>query len=214
MYEHLRAPDVYAASFLLVERYLLERRVLDLGCGTGVYLRGLRRDSVGADYSLPNVMESKERGLGVVRCDLNEALPFAVGSFDGVLISHALEHVDAPVRLLREAGRVLVPGGFLVIALPFEASLVRLLLRDHYFRGHPTHLYSFSVACLDQLVSLCGLERESVLLDPPLIRRLRLWPLLHLCQRLPFALARWFCGNYWYVARKPSRAGGQEGDRR
>ncbi|HEV8701448.1 MAG TPA: class I SAM-dependent methyltransferase [Candidatus Polarisedimenticolia bacterium] len=201
-YEHLRAPEVYAASFRLVEPYFLGRRTLDLGCGTGVYLKRLAPGSVGIDYSVPNLRESQSIGLSVIRCDLNDRLPFANGSFEGVLISHTLEHVDAPIRLLREAARVLMPGGVLAIALPFERSLVRLALRDDYFRGHPTHFYSFSVPCLDQLTSACGLRRIRIVLDPPLIRRLRIWPVLNFFQVLPFSIARWFCGNFWYLARK------------
>lgn len=56
-YEHLRAPEVYAASFRFVEPYFHGKRALDLGCGTGVYLKRLAAGSVGIDYFLQNFQE-------------------------------------------------------------------------------------------------------------------------------------------------------------
>ena len=202
LYEKLRAPEVRAESFRFLNPYLEGRRVLDLGCGAGVYLKEMGRESVGVDYSIPNLVECRESDLRVIRGDLNDPLPFTGSSFDSILISHSLEHMDAPIRLMREASRLLVPGGHLLIGLPFENSLVRWVLRDHYFRGHRTHFYSFSIDCLDQLAKHCGLSRAEIILDPPLIRRLRLQNFQGFFQKVPFFLGRWFCGNFWYVARK------------
>jgi SAM-dependent methyltransferase len=46
------------------------------------------------------------------------SLPFADGSFDGVVCLNVLEHVADTQRLMSEARRVLVPGGAIAIAVP------------------------------------------------------------------------------------------------
>ncbi|MFQ5843921.1 MAG: methyltransferase domain-containing protein [Planctomycetota bacterium] len=54
----------------------------------------------------------RHRGLPLLRPRKDGyALPFASGSFDLVLVRHLLQAVEQPVALLREAGRVLRPGG-------------------------------------------------------------------------------------------------------
>jgi SAM-dependent methyltransferase len=45
-------------------------------------------------------------------------LPFAEGSFDKVLLSEVLEHLEHDVRALRAIGRLLKPGGLLAISVP------------------------------------------------------------------------------------------------
>lgn len=61
-----------------------------------------------------------------VDADLNKPLPFADMSVDGCLLSHVLEHFDAPdgLRLLIECYRVLVPGGVVLVSVP-DASYFR-----------------------------------------------------------------------------------------
>lgn len=88
-------------------------RVLDIGCGLQPYrpLLGPRvTEYVGLDRpgpgSIPTVVGSAE------------ALPFDDRSFDAVLCTQVLEHLEHPERALAEAVRVLRPGGTLVITVP------------------------------------------------------------------------------------------------
>ena len=46
-------------------------------------------------------------------------LPFTTGSIQGVIFKDVLEHVRGPERVLAEIGRVLEPGGILVLWMPF-----------------------------------------------------------------------------------------------
>lgn len=48
------------------------------------------------------------------------SLPYADGTFDGLLCSHVLEHVDDDRRAMREMLRVLRPGGWAIILAPVE----------------------------------------------------------------------------------------------
>ena len=48
-----------------------------------------------------------------------EKMPFAAAEFDSILCNAVLEHVEAPEPVIREMVRVLRPGGYLVVAVPF-----------------------------------------------------------------------------------------------
>lgn len=52
-------------------------------------------------------------------CASAEALPFTSPQYDIVLLSETLEHLPNPEKALREAQRVILPGGHIVIAAPF-----------------------------------------------------------------------------------------------
>src|SRR5687768_10411979 len=111
-------------SFSLVRQVLADQAVADLGCNRGYYLRFCGPGSVGLDVSPDNVAACRQAGLDVREHDLNRLpLPLPDEGFSVVLLSHTLEHVHAPLLLLREANRLLRPGGRLVVGLPIEDSL-------------------------------------------------------------------------------------------
>ncbi len=68
--------------------------------------------------------------VGIVRCDLRKRLPFGDASAAVVYSSHALEHLhrDEAVAVLREARRVLEPGGICRVVVPDVAAIVRWYL--------------------------------------------------------------------------------------
>jgi SAM-dependent methyltransferase len=97
-------------------------RVLDIGTSTGANLRLLRdldfHAVEGLDFSEEAIRYCQEKGLGRVRlgdvCDM----PFADGSFDLLLATDIIEHVDDDLAALREITRVLRPGGKVLITVP------------------------------------------------------------------------------------------------
>ncbi|SIO59813.1 2-polyprenyl-6-hydroxyphenyl methylase / 3-demethylubiquinone-9 3-methyltransferase [Singulisphaera sp. GP187] len=91
------------------------RRVLDLGCGKGRFARPLAEagaELVGIDLSA--AMLADARGIARVRGSARR-LPFAADSFDAVIAVEVFEHLAAIDDVLREARRVLRPGGVLAI---------------------------------------------------------------------------------------------------
>ena len=59
-----------------------------------------------------------ESPLAKVKMDIH-AIPFNDHSFDVVLCNHVLEHVDNDIKAMSEINRVLKPGGFAVLQVPF-----------------------------------------------------------------------------------------------
>ncbi len=98
-----------------------DRRILDVGCGTGTMVRELARYGrvEGVDADPEAVAFCRERGLRNVRqVDGEAALPFESGSFDLVTALDVIEHVDDDDAMLRELARVLIPGGLLLVSVP------------------------------------------------------------------------------------------------
>jgi SAM-dependent methyltransferase len=86
-------------------------RVLDAGCGNGIYLRELRQrqvNAVGCDLS-PGMLRNAGHPA-VINADVT-ALPARDGAFDVALAAHLLDLVPGRRTAVGELRRVLAPGG-------------------------------------------------------------------------------------------------------
>jgi ubiquinone/menaquinone biosynthesis C-methylase UbiE len=98
-------------------------RVLDLGGGTGRIARELPQAAVVADASRGMLAEARDAGLAVVQTDVRR-LALRDESVDAVVIADALHHFPDRSRALREAARVVAPGGVVVVR-DFDPVTVR-----------------------------------------------------------------------------------------
>lgn len=198
-YLELPGTEEQYLSFRYVLPWFGPLPVLDLGCAKGIYLRQFGPGSVGVDVSRPNLEHCRRLGLKVMAADLNRELRFETCSFPGIFCSHVLEHVDAPINLLRECHRILQPKGLLVLGLPIESSLVNRLRGHRYFYDHPGHLYNFSLENIEVLLKKTGFEIVRFYFEPRIVR---FQPWLFLMQH-PYARALYELAlAYWVVARK------------
>ena len=116
----------------------LERggRFLDLGCSAGLYARemahslGTRGEVIGVDIS-PSMLKEAERrsrkagaSVSLVRADVHN-LPLVDAAFSGVVCGGTLNELGDPARALREARRVLHPGGRIAIMGILRATTAR-----------------------------------------------------------------------------------------
>lgn len=96
------------------------RRILDLGCGVGAFVRRLREFSeqvYGLDVDADRVAQGTQQ-VPNLALSVGEYLPFADGTFDVVLLHEVIEHVDDDFATLKETRRVLRPDGRAVIFCP------------------------------------------------------------------------------------------------
>lgn len=95
-------------------------RILDVGCGLGLYVRRFRdlsADVHGVDIDPDKVRQASET-LPNIRQGSADHLPYPDSYFDVVLSHEVLEHVGDDAAAVREAYRVLKPGGRLIIFVP------------------------------------------------------------------------------------------------
>lgn len=96
-------------------------RVLDVGCGTGNLAAGLISDGyrvAGIDLSPAMVLTARKRGVVNTAVAGASRLPFADHSFDLALTVATLHHLETERRVaetIAEMGRVVRPGGFVVL---------------------------------------------------------------------------------------------------
>ncbi|WP_375453864.1 ArsR/SmtB family transcription factor [uncultured Methylobacterium sp.] len=100
------------------------RSLIDLGTGTGRMLGLLaplasRATGLDASHAMLAVARANLERTGLSRVDLRQgdihAPPFARGSFDLVVVHQVLHYLDEPARALREAARLVAPGGRMLV---------------------------------------------------------------------------------------------------
>jgi SAM-dependent methyltransferase len=124
-------------------------RVLDVGSGFGRHVYECARRGahvVALDYAADEVVETRDtlaamvaaeeitadKLVGVLRGDARR-LPFADGSFDVVITSEVLEHIQDDVAAIAEMVRVLKPGGRFAATVPaYLPEIVNWKLSDEY----------------------------------------------------------------------------------
>jgi ubiquinone/menaquinone biosynthesis C-methylase UbiE len=109
-------------------------RVVDLGCGSGVFTnvlhqRGYRCSGVDLSPNLIKIARGKYSGIEFIEGDI-EHLPFPDDYFDGVLLSGVLHHLPELSRCANEVMRILKPGGRYVAFDPNRMNPFMYLYRD------------------------------------------------------------------------------------
>lgn len=110
-------------------------RILDAGCGVGMYTEQFRRFSsrvVGVEIDAAVAAQAGVRTPNIVVAPA-EALPFADDCFDVVFSHEVIEHVDDDRRAAAEMVRVLAPAGRIVLFCPNR--LYPFETHGHYWRG-------------------------------------------------------------------------------
>lgn len=106
-----------------------KKKVLDIGCNTGILLIPLlerKIDVIGVDIVKEDIAKARQNlatkkiSVRKARVANAEKLPFRTNFFDIVLMSDVLEHVGNPALAAKEAIRVTKPGGVILATVPNE----------------------------------------------------------------------------------------------
>ncbi len=111
-------------------------RILDNGCGVGMYTARFRQLSpqvAGVEIDPAVAAQARARTEAHIAVGRGEALPFSDRSFDVIFSHEVIEHVDDDRRYAREMVRVLAPGGRIVLFCPNR--LYPFETHGHYWRG-------------------------------------------------------------------------------
>lgn len=131
-------------------------RMLDLGCGSGWFMREMRDkgwDVYGVEInSSASELGRKKAALNIFAGTLQQA-GFPSDFFDYVRANHSFEHIACPGKTLDEIHRVLKPGGRLLIGVPNAAGLNARIFRQYWwYLGAPVHPFTYSVGTLSRLL--------------------------------------------------------------
>jgi SAM-dependent methyltransferase len=171
-------------------------KLLDVGCGTG-WLAEHFSDYTGIDGSPEAVDAAQAKGRSIVQGDVGEPLPFGDAAFDGVVLKDLLEHVADPVAVVREAHRVLKPGGRVFASSPDAQRWVW----DDYTHRRPFTRRAFKLLFADQGFTVEQAGYESVMPGTSIVSRRmpnhRRPAPLRAAARLPVVRR-----NVWLLARR------------
>ena len=133
-------------------------RMLEPGCGRGELLRNFQElglDVYGVDISAE--VKAFAKTFPVEICDVeNDLLPFEDSSFDVIYSKSFIEHLYYPERYLKEAYRVLKPGGKLITLVPDWESNYKIYFDDF------THRTPFTNISLADAYKMYGFDDVSV----------------------------------------------------
>lgn len=107
-------------DFFGLDRLSGPLRILDIGCGDCSLLSSLEapnRQLSGCDWLFP-VNENPKIKYAQVDLNSNGLAPYADNSFDLIICSDVIEHLEAPATILRETARVLHPEGLAFFSFP------------------------------------------------------------------------------------------------
>lgn len=146
-----------------LSKFVRRGRVLDIGCGSGRFLRALRSDGwdvAGLELNDDTATSARSRHGLTVETSLEG---FAGDSFDLITITHVLEHVRDPDRMLVDCMQLLKEGGVIAVAVPNAESWQARLTRDNWFHlDLPRHLWHFSERWLSGRLAGLGYELVAV----------------------------------------------------
>ena len=197
--DYLRDKGIHMRQFwdywpLIRREFPSPGRVLDIGCALGLFLDMARAEgwgTVGVELSEFAAQWARNKLDLDVRTGTLRDVHLPKNSFDVVTLWATIEHLADPIGTLREAHRVLKPGGLILITTgEVEGILDKLSKGLCYWYEPPAHLYYFSTRTLRAMLQKAGfrtLRVQGVEMDSRMIGPFRR-PTLH-------GLNRWLPGT-------------------
>ena len=147
----------------------VQRRVLDVGCGNGLFLQMAQQmgwQGFGVEMDPAAAAVASSHGSSIIAAQLCELGPVHEQTFDAITLSHVIEHVAVPRAMLEDCWRLLKPGGYLWIETPNVDSLgYEIYGADWRGLEAPRHLVLFTADSLRLTLEQAGFERIRIL--PP-----------------------------------------------
>jgi SAM-dependent methyltransferase len=211
--------QLYERWLAALERHQPPGRLLDIGCGTGLFLVVARRRGWAA-VGIDDCSEATKHAVERFGCDVRtgdfETLALA-DRFDAVTMWDILEHSRSPIELLASARRSLAPGGIVALATPNQRNLLDVLGGAVYrlSGGRLTagldrlyieqHFLYFTPQTLTQALARAELAVAELGFESTDLRRLVLAPPVRLGLQALFLLARWTgLENRLFAIARPS----------
>ncbi len=139
-----------------ISRFVKTGKILDIGCGRGLFLDVMRRggwDTIGTEFNEDTASYAiKNYGLNILPGDITQH-KLQTESLDAININQVLEHLKNPKKVLEESHRLLRRGGTLIISVPdLRSPQFAIGKKNWAYLDIPFHLFHFTEEGLSELL--------------------------------------------------------------
>jgi CMP-N-acetylneuraminic acid synthetase/SAM-dependent methyltransferase len=138
-----------------------EGNVLDIGCGFGFLLDGLRDDmfKFGCELSEYSGAVAHKKHEGVWIGEFIDDYMASDSLCHAIVMYHVIEHMKEPIKAIQKVWRLLKDDGYLVIGTPdFDSHCARRFGDNYRLLHDQTHISMFSTDSLKQMLIDCGFD--------------------------------------------------------
>ena len=148
------------------ERYRLNNKILDVGCGAGWFLETAKErgwDVYGTEYAEDAVELCRRKGIETKHGALDASV-FGNMRFDVITSFEVIEHLSKPLDELQHVHRLLRPNGLFYVTTPNFNAIPRLMLKaDYSIIDYPEHLSYFTPRTLHRVLQSTGFRKKKML---------------------------------------------------
>lgn len=157
---------IYRKVSHLIASHQMRGELLEYGAGSGQLLSALAPQEIFSTMTGIDILPrpaSLGKEINWIQCDLSLGVPLPDRSFQTILSTEVIEHLENPRAVVREWARLLKPGGWLIVTTPNQESFrsfCALIFGGHYagFLGasYPAHITALLRLDLERILKEAG----------------------------------------------------------
>jgi len=140
----------------LAKKYINSGNLLDIGCFAGKLLEEAEKEgfkAYGVELYEKAVEYGRKKGRNIFLGEIYNA-HFNEHFFSCVVLNHVFEHIQDPIRLIKEINRILTRDGVLIINVPAYKSLMRVIMGQNWLQWAPhTHIFFYTRRTLNNIIT-------------------------------------------------------------
>lgn len=157
------------AALNQIQKYKDKGKLLDLGCSIGVLVsEAEQRGYTAVGIEANQLAVSKGRELFNVQILTEDIYTTSLkaASLDVIMLTHVLEHIESPTRLLKQLKHLLKEDGILYISVPNFSGLMAKFKHRHWRGLDPMrHLWQFTPSTLTHLLKKADFQVVQLILN-------------------------------------------------
>jgi 2-polyprenyl-3-methyl-5-hydroxy-6-metoxy-1,4-benzoquinol methylase len=155
---------IYHEKLEIIEQHVKDRKILDIGCGAGFFLKEAKNrkwDVMGVEPSSMAANYAKKNGIKVIekmfeKVEINE-------KFNAIHLDAVLEHSISPNKVLQKCHSILDDNGIIIVEVPNDFNPLQKIVEEAYGKREwwiapSEHLNYFTFQSIINLIEANGFE--------------------------------------------------------